>query len=133
MSDALPADAGRDVLDRLLERLPQELIDSALGTWLGRRHRESARLLHLRPAGPARAPHYLAWVRELPCALCGAPPPSDPHHAGPRGMGQKTDDYRVLPLCRACHRRLHDGHAELEVERRQLDLLVTWLRITEQT
>lgn len=82
---------------------------------------------------PVRHERYLAFVRSKPCCFCFAPAPSDPHHFGPRGMGTKTDDLRVVPLCRRCHDQWHSlaqvlpkSHAET-VERfysKQVDLLV---------
>lgn len=54
-----------------------------------------------------RSPRYLAFVRDEECCICAAPPPSDPHHIGPRGMGQKTDDTRAVPLCRRHHDEYH--------------------------
>lgn len=41
-------------------------------------------------------------VRALPCAACGALPPSDPHHhEHTRGAGGKWK--HIVPLCRRCH------------------------------
>lgn len=79
---------------------------------------------------PARSPAYLAYVRTHPCCLCGATPPSDAHHWGRRGVGQKTDDYRTVPLCRGCHDHVHaqgPGKAVERLLRVQVDLLVAWL------
>lgn len=82
---------------------------------------------------PLRSPAYLAFVREQPCCVCRAPAPSDPHHFGPRGIGQKTDDRRTAPLCADCHRCFHDtgslpGLSRVEAEcvlyRAQVDLLL---------
>lgn len=60
--------------------------------------------------GPVVDPSHLAFVRTLPCAACGRRPPSEPHHerAG-RGLGQKSDDDRAIPICRTCHDAEHDG------------------------
>lgn len=44
-------------------------------------------------------------IRALPCCACGAPGPSDPHHVVSRGAGG-TAQHQV-PLCRNCHRLLH--------------------------
>ena len=63
-----------------------------------------------KPAGPYRSRAYLDFVRSKPCmvARCAAKPPSDPHHwAGSRGMSQKVDDTRTVPLCRIHHDELH--------------------------
>jgi hypothetical protein len=64
---------------------------------------------------------YLAYVRGLPCLICGYPR-SDPAHLrsaarqyGKRqcGMGEKPDDRWVLPLCRHHHDEQH-RHNELQ-------------------
>jgi hypothetical protein len=55
---------------------------------------------------------HLRAVRTLPCVVCakggGA---SDPHHlrshAYGRGMGKKSHDKWVVPLCRPCHNNVH--------------------------
>lgn len=57
-------------------------------------------------------PHYLAFVRTLPCCagptLCGGR--VDPHHAGRRpGIGMKAPDRTAIPLCVAHHRDWHGG------------------------
>ena len=51
------------------------------------------------------SPAYLAFVREHPCCVCGAPGPSEPHHWSHHGAarGKKVDDYRTIPLCDPCH------------------------------
>jgi hypothetical protein len=60
-------------------------------------------------------PAYLAYVRTLPCLICGRGP-SDPAHiraAAPHygkrytGKGEKPDDKWVLPLCRRHHDAQH--------------------------
>lgn len=60
-----------------------------------------------KPPAPLRSERYLDFIRIRPCCACGRSGPSDPHHYGPRGAGQKTDDYRVVPLCRICHDLFH--------------------------
>jgi hypothetical protein len=64
---------------------------------------------------------YLAYVRTLPCLVCGRPGPSDPAHiraAAPTygkrytGKGEKPDDKWTLPLCRREHDDQH-RHNEL--------------------
>ena len=58
---------------------------------------------------------YLAFLRRQPCLNCGALP-SDAAHvrfappgSGWRyvGKGEKPDDARAVPLCRACHTLQH--------------------------
>jgi hypothetical protein len=95
--------------------------------------------------GPIRSENYLAFVRVRPCCVCGAPGPSEPHHFGRRGMGQKTDDLRTVPLCVAlngCHDVFHNnGHfarvgldssesARLHMLETQVSLLVAFMGLT---
>lgn len=61
-----------------------------------------------KPPAPRRSKSYLAFVRKLDCCNCGTPGPSDPHHEGKRGVGQKTSDMLVIPLCRRCHSAITD-------------------------
>ena len=65
-----------------------------------------------------KAPKHLAQVRKLPCCVCGAAAPSDPHHlrssAFGRGMGRKSGDEWVVPLCRGCHNRVHEEGSKRE-------------------
>jgi len=73
-----------------------------------------------------RSPAYLAWVRTLPCCVCGASP-CDAHHMvgmhGVGGMGLKAEDSMAMPLCRACHMELHREPGWLQHQPR-------WLRHT---
>jgi hypothetical protein len=78
--------------------------------------RNAARLAKLRAAQFA---DQAAVCRELPCAFCGHPPPSTPHHVVRRGAG--GGDEWTVPACTDCHRLIHDkgnswlpiGHAAL--------------------
>jgi hypothetical protein len=57
-----------------------------------------------------RSEPYMALVRQLPCAVCDAPGPSDPHHphgVGYRGSGTKAPDIWCIPLCHPHHMELH--------------------------
>lgn len=56
-----------------------------------------------KPRPPARCAAYVATVQREPCCACEAPAPSEAHHAGPRGVSQKTSDFLVVPLCYGCH------------------------------
>ena len=47
---------------------------------------------------------YMRAVKQLPCVVCGSPPPSDAHHViHDRYSGKKTSDFDVIPLCKAHH------------------------------
>lgn len=90
-----------------------------------------------KPLKPARSERYLAFVRAKSCCSCKAAGPSDPHHFGGRGMGQKTDDFRTVPLCRFCHDQWHqravlpkmdEKTSRVFMLQKQVDLLVEFLR-----
>lgn len=60
---------------------------------------------------PARNPDYLTWIRNHPCAAAQDGKCSggiQASHHGSKGMGQKTDDYRTIPLCH--HHHIVDWH-----------------------
>ena len=60
---------------------------------------------------PARDKKYLAFIRGLPCAVCGKPGPSEAAHQRilqGGGIGLKPSDYETIPLCADCH---HIEHA----------------------
>jgi hypothetical protein len=53
---------------------------------------------------PARNWKYRAWIRSLPCAVCGLEPAGEAAHTGSDGgMSQKASDYSCVPLCSDCH------------------------------
>jgi hypothetical protein len=84
---------------------------------------------------PLRSRIYLDYIRNKPCFLCNSPAPSDPHHQGYRGIGQKTDDTRTVPLCRSCHTKFHssniDNKEEIieDMEREMLKYLTDFLKM----
>lgn len=54
------------------------------------------------------APGYLAWIRTLPCLVCGGR--SEAHHEGHHGRA-RDNDYLALPLCWWDHRESpHSRH-----------------------
>jgi len=69
-----------------------------------------------------RSERYLAFVRSLPCSVCGAPADSAHHIIAMynlSGMGLKAPDSFVMPVCDGpvgCHARIH---AEPELQRLQ--------------
>lgn len=46
-------------------------------------------------------------IKNLPCAICGFPPPSDAHHIVSRGAGGGDDLPNIISLCRAHHNEVH--------------------------
>ncbi|EBG5293742.1 DUF968 domain-containing protein [Salmonella enterica subsp. enterica] len=59
---------------------------------------------------------YTDWVKTQDCCGCGKPG-DDPHHIighGFGGTGTKAGDFHVIPMCRICHRELHDNLAAWE-------------------
>ena len=61
--------------------------------------------------GPARDPRYRAWIRTLPCAVCGSKWRVEGAHTGADGgMSQKASDYSCVPLCRCCHTAGRDAY-----------------------
>jgi hypothetical protein len=66
-----------------------------------------------------------AWIRTLPCAICGIIP-SEAAHTGPHGLGQRSSDYTCIPLCTEHHTMAADALHRLGVrefeQRFNLDL-----------
>lgn len=56
---------------------------------------------------PVRCPEHLAFIRSLPCLVCGRAPSEAAHLPGQRGMGQKRSDLETGPLCRIHHAQQH--------------------------
>jgi len=59
---------------------------------------------------------YMQAVKQLPCAVCGAAPPSDAHHVICDRYGTaKASDWDTVPLCKAHHQdgpeAIHNGKA----------------------
>jgi hypothetical protein len=71
---------------------------------------------------------YTKWVRAQPCAACGGPGPSEPHHAlsgttyspdearpakaipnARKGKAQRAHDHFAIPLHTRCHAQFHRG------------------------
>ena len=54
--------------------------------------------------GPPRDPSYRAWIRTLPCTICGSVWKVEAAHTGcDGGMSMKASDYSCVPLCKNCH------------------------------
>lgn len=72
---------------------------------------------------------FVAFIRSLNCISCGSKKQSDAAHVpvGVRGMGLKSSDANVVPLCRSCH-RWYDGHTNPVLPREERRALaVKWL------
>ena len=58
-----------------------------------------------------RRRQHLAFVRQLPCVVCGKAAPSEAAHVrsgSDAGKGMKPSDRYSLPLCNGCHALQHD-------------------------
>lgn len=62
---------------------------------------------------PLRDPRYLAWIRTLPCVVCGSTRRIEASHTGPHGLGQKSPDSSAIPLCYRHHRTGPDSYHRL--------------------
>jgi len=60
-----------------------------------------------------RDPRYLAWIRTLPCVVCGSTRGIEASHTGPHGLGQKSSDFSAIPLCYRHHRTGRDSYHRL--------------------
>jgi hypothetical protein len=64
---------------------------------------------------PGMSAGHLAFIRRLPCCVCGREPGGEAHHllrVEGRGMGMKAADRWAVPLCRVHHQSLHDKGGE---------------------
>jgi hypothetical protein len=62
---------------------------------------------------PQRSRLYLAWIRTLPCVVCGSTRGIEASHTGPHGLSQKSSDYSAIPLCGKHHRTGSDSYHRL--------------------
>lgn len=88
------------------------------------------------PLKPTRNLKYLAWIRTLPCLVCGRTRGVEAAHTGPHGVGQKSPDTSAVPLCARHHRTGCDSYHKLGprvFERHHgLDLRAIVVRLTEK-
>lgn len=82
--------------------------------------------------GRERDNAHLAFIRRLPCAVCGIEDRSDAAHIrygdlsrgkAPAGMGMKPDDKWTVPLCRPCHEVQHGQNERAYWAKREADPL----------
>ena len=85
---------------------------------------------------PARSPKYLAWIRTLPCLVCGRAIGVEAAHTGPHGIGQKSADTSAIPLCVQHHRTGRDSYHRLGrrifEQRYQLDIRAVVARLNSK-
>lgn len=62
---------------------------------------------------PTRNPKYVAWIRTLPCLVCGRTTTIEAAHTGPHGLAQKSPDTSAVPLCARHHRTGRDSYHKL--------------------
>jgi hypothetical protein len=62
---------------------------------------------------PIRNLKYLAWIRTLPCLVCGRTASIEAAHTGPHGLAQKSPDTSAVPLCPRHHRTGRDSYHKL--------------------
>jgi hypothetical protein len=62
---------------------------------------------------PTRNAKYLAWIRTLPCLVCGRTTGVEAAHTGPHGVAQKSPDTSAVPLCVRHHRTGRDSYHKL--------------------
>jgi hypothetical protein len=84
---------------------------AALRTGMGRRGFRDVTMP--RTAPPGRNSRYLAWIRTLPCLVCGSRRGIEASHTGPHGLGQKSPDTSAIPLCARHHRTGKDSYHKL--------------------
>jgi hypothetical protein len=66
---------------------------------------------------PTRDRRHLAWIRTLPCVVCGSTRGIEASHTGPHGLGQKSPDSSAIPLCYRHHRTGPESYHRLGARR----------------
>jgi hypothetical protein len=84
----------------------------------------------------ARNPKYVAWIRTLPCLVCGRATGVEAAHTGQHGIGQKSPDTSAIPLCAHHHRTGRDSYHRLGrrifEQRYQLDIRAVVARLNSK-
>lgn len=80
---------------------------------------------------PVEDPLYLKWIRSLPCSVPGCRWRAEPHHTGIRGLSQKADDRRAIPLCRAHHEECEQNRQKFELTH-GIDIEILIARLNEK-
>jgi hypothetical protein len=85
---------------------------------------------YTKKATPKKEHDYMGMIKSLPCACCGASPPSSAHHIREgQGTSQKAGNYLVVSLCDECHQGsagIHGDRSLMRIQKlEELDLLNT--------
>ena len=84
------------------------------------------------PKQPKRASRWKSiahrdWIRGFTCCVCGSATGMEVAHVrlgSGAGMGQNPDDWRTVPLCKACHDRQHTTGEETFWKGRDIEALI---------
>ena len=91
--------------------------------------------------GTAAGLEHMRRVKQLPCVICQAPPPSDAHHCiSGRYGSRKASDFKTVSLCKIHHQ---DGPEAIHQDKRgweerhgpdtdYLPLVARWLAISPE-
>ncbi|MGP9591093.1 DUF968 domain-containing protein [Halomonas sp. H2] len=81
-----------------------------------------------------RSEQYLAFVRSLPCSVCGATEGVAAHHITGMyqlsGMGLKPADSFAMPACDPIYKHNRDCHQQIHANKALRDMQPTFLRTT---
>jgi hypothetical protein len=55
----------------------------------------------------AKESKYILKIKNMPCGVCGSPPPSDAHHI--LENSRRISHFATIPLCKSCHQDNHNG------------------------
>lgn len=80
---------------------------------LGRENHPRARRRQWNGKGPARDWRYRAWIRSLPCLVCGYERSEAAHTGSDGGARLKASDYSCVPLCAHHHTMRADSYHRL--------------------
>ena len=79
-----------------------------------------------------RSEKYLAFIRGLPCIICGKDAEACHINEPGRGMGQKDSDLQTIPMCNLHHMESHKDIVEFckkrnkDIYKEQLKCLMTY-------
>lgn len=79
-----------------------------------------------------RSQEYMAFVRTLPCYICGNPETEAHHSEGGHSMAQKGDDTSCVPLCHVHHAEIHQLGKRSFEEKYDLDLRIVNLYVLRE-